>query len=89
MGIQRYQEVKNMTEKKTGEIIFSHIGNIPATGETYGLLTIRTPDDESMELKINDSTQFNELKIGNKVEVAIDEIENEKYPIVKDVKIIS
>ena len=61
-----------MTETTTGEITFSHLGNNPATGEKYGLVTIKVSDDEVLDFKINESTKYDELTIGALVSVTYD-----------------
>ena len=63
-----------MTETMTGEVVFAQVGIIPATGERYGFITIKTADDKKVELKIDDSTEHGLLLSGTKVTV---EYENE------------
>ncbi|MGY5879350.1 MAG: hypothetical protein RTV31_03820 [Candidatus Thorarchaeota archaeon] len=62
-----------MTETTTGEITFSHLGNNPATGEKYGLVTIKVSDNEIIDFKIDASTKYDELKIGALVAVTYKE----------------
>ena len=62
-----------MTETTTGEITFSHLGNNPATGEKYGLVTIKVSDNEIIDFKIDASTKYDELKIGALVAVTYNE----------------
>jgi len=76
-----------VTESKTGKIIFTQIGKIPATGETYGIITIRTSENEKIELKINDATEFQNLKMGSDVTVAFEESDDSRFPIATEVKI--
>ncbi len=76
-----------MIETKTGEIVFTQIGKIPQTGETYGLITVRTEDDEKVKLKIDDDTEYKKLKMGAVVTVAYTTNDNSRYPIAKEVKI--
>lgn len=77
----------HVIEKKTGEIVFTQIGKIPQTGETYGLITVKTSDDESIELKIDDSTEHGLLLTGTKVIVEFEESNDSEYYIAR--KIIS
>ncbi len=70
-----------MTEKMTGEIVFAQVGKIPATGEEYGFITIKTPDDESLELKIDDATEHDLLLMGTKVTVEYKESNDADRPL--------
>jgi hypothetical protein len=75
-------------EVKSGEVIFSQIGKIPQTGETYGIITVKIADDEEIRLKIDDSTKFKKLKIGSEVTVSFDADENSKVPIAHSIVIL-
>jgi hypothetical protein len=74
-------------ETKTGEIVFTHFAKIPQTGKTYGLITVRTTDDERVELKIDDDTKYKKLKMGTVVTVAYTTDDDSRYPVAKEVKI--
>jgi uncharacterized OB-fold protein len=74
-----------VTETTTGEITFSHLGNNPATGEKYGLVTIKVSDDKIIDFKIDDSTKYDELKIGAVVAVTFHESEEADHPIATKV----
>ena len=76
-----------MAETKTGEIIFSKIGKIPQTGETYGLITLQISDDERLRIKINDSTEFEKLKAGTEVTVSYDITGDSKVPVANSIEI--
>jgi uncharacterized OB-fold protein len=78
-----------MIESKTGEIVFTQIGKIPQTGETYGLITVRTSDDEKVKLKINDSTEYEKLRVGTQVTVEFENVEDSRFPVAREVKINS
>ena len=77
-----------MTEVKSGEIIYSQIGKIPQTGETYGLITVRVSDEEEIRFKINDSTKYKKLKIGSEVTVSFSESEDSNVPVANSIVIL-
>jgi len=74
-----------VTETTTGEITFSHLGNNPATGEKYGLVTIKVSDDKIIDFKIDESTKYDELKIGAFVSVTYDNNEETEHPTASEV----
>jgi hypothetical protein len=74
-----------VNETTTGEITFSHLGNNPATGEKYGLITIKMSDDKVLDFKINESTKYELLKIGELVAVTYDESGETDHPIATKV----
>lgn len=74
-----------MTETTTGEITFSHLGNNPATGEKYGLVTIKVSDDKILDFKIDESTKYDELKIGALVAVTYQQGESTDHLIATKV----
>jgi len=74
-----------VTETTTGEITFSHLGNNPATGEKYGLITVKVSDDKIIDFKIDASTKFDRLKIGAVVAITYKESEESKNPIATTV----
>ncbi len=76
-----------MIETKSGEIIFTQIGKIPQTGETYGLITVRISDDEKIKLKIIDSTRYKKLKVGSKVTVSYEVSDDSRFPVANSVTI--
>jgi len=76
-----------MTETKTGEIVFAQIGKIPQTGESFGLITVKTPENENIELKIDNSTEHGLLLTGTMVTVEFEESGDSTHPIAT--KIIS
>jgi hypothetical protein len=74
-----------VTETTTGEITFSHLGNNPATGEKYGLVTIKVSDDKILDFKIDESTEFDRLKIGARVSITYEEDQESQHPIATKV----
>ncbi|MFX1578165.1 MAG: hypothetical protein ACFFBJ_00850 [Promethearchaeota archaeon] len=76
-----------MTENIDGKIIFAQVGKIPATGEKYGIITVKTPEDKKVELKINESTEYKSLKTGTKVTVTFEDSDESEIPIATEVKI--
>lgn len=76
-----------MTENITGKIIFTHVGKIPATGEKYGIITVETPEDKKVELKIDESTEYKSLKTGTRVTVMFEDSDESEIPIAAEVKV--
>jgi uncharacterized OB-fold protein len=76
-----------VTETETGVIIYTQTGRIPQTGEKYGIITIKTSEDEKIRLKINDSTYFKELTIGAEVTAVFEETNDSKFPVAVEVRI--
>ena len=70
-----------MTETIKGEIVFAQVGKIPQTGENFGFVTVKNEDDESVELKIDNSTEHGLLLNGEKVTVEFKEIEDSDRPL--------
>lgn len=76
-----------MSKTLDGEIVYAQTGKIPQTGETYGLVTVKTSEKDNIELKINSSTEHGLLLTGTKVTVEYEEDDESDHPIAT--KIIS
>ncbi len=62
--------------KKTisGEIVASQTARLPTTDKEYGYITVQTPDQNHVKLKVDMSTNYETIERGNRVVVEYDQL---------------
>ena len=75
-----------MTEKLEGQIIASQVGRISNTDKHYGFITIKTPKDSHVKVKIDSYTTYDTLEMGHDVEISTDELGTSSLIVAKEVR---
>jgi hypothetical protein len=78
-----------VTKTATGEIVSTRLAKARKTGAQYGYIVIKTPDNESVRLKIDASTECKSLDRGNEVSVEYEALGNSDILVAKKVSINS
>lgn len=75
-----------MTEKLEGQIIASQVGRISNTDKKYGFITIRTPEESHVKVKIDSYTNYDTLEMGHDVEIFTDELGSSSLIVAREIR---
>ena len=75
-----------MAKNLEGEIVASQIGNFSNTGMKYGFITIKTPKDDHVKVKIDSYTSYDTLEMGNDVIVSVEKLGSSKLIVAREIR---
>jgi hypothetical protein len=69
----------------SGEIVASQTARLPATDKEYGYITVQTPENDHVKLKVDMRTDYETVERGERVVVEYDQLGGTKILAAKSI----
>ena len=80
------KEVIRMTKYEEGQIVSSQIGSFGDTSVKYGYITLKISDESNMRFKVDASTEYETLELGESVAIRGEALEGTNIIIAKKIR---
>ena len=75
-----------MTKYEEGQIVSSQIGSFGDTSVKYGYITLKISDESNMRFKVDASTEYETLELGESVAIRGEALEGTNIIIAKKIR---
>ena len=80
------KEVIRMTKYEEGQIVSSQIGTFGNTSVKYGYITLKVSDESNMRFKVDASTEYETLELGESVAIRGAALEGTNVIVAKEIR---